>query len=135
MNRVTESTTDTHQASNGNEVTEASNREPRGKSNGRDSRRVAHSHTSIRSDRRIHRKRRTDSSEEKDTCIRRVKRTMTIGRFNLIPRSGLEPTSISILTGGSSPDRVMKLNLQIVIVPFRCTDNGLMWFWKVKDFQ
>ena len=103
----------------------------------------------------------------------RLKGTMAIGRFNLIPRSGLEPTvridicesavlnhfaikafctlrnnnwiqllfrkvqnaliakwlstalsQMSILTVGSSPDRGMRLNLPIAIVPLRRTDTG-----------
>jgi hypothetical protein len=31
---------------------------------------------------------------------------------------------MSILTVGSSPDRGMRLNLPIAIVPLRCTDTG-----------
>ncbi len=34
-----------------------------------------------------------------------------------------------ILTVGSSPDRGMGLNLPIVIVPLRCTDNG---YWSCQ---
>jgi hypothetical protein len=35
---------------------------------------------------------------------------------------------MSILTVGSIPDRGMRLNLTIVIVPLRCTDNGYWIF-------